>query len=264
MYLCKYKHEFNFVLILMNNSVMNNLSKILTKLINSDSRIIGNDTELSRLTGVPQPTIRRLRTGESPNPRAETIKPLADFFGISISQLRGEATIEIEGTLQKLQSEGEKNYVLTAFDTWDSNTPLRDDEVEIPFFREVELAAGNGSTMIQENNGFKLRFSKSTLSKSNVDAGMAACVTVSGNSMEPVLPDGSTIGVDTSKTSIKDGDMYAIDHDGQLRVKTVYRMPTGIRLKSFNNDEWPDENYNAEDSQKIKILGRVFWWSVLR
>ena len=57
--------------------------------------------------------------------------------------------------------------------------------------------------------GRKLRFGKYTLRKKNIDPASAACVTVSGNSMEPVLPDGSTVGVDTSARTIKDGDMYA-------------------------------------------------------
>ncbi|MBE0437786.1 MAG: helix-turn-helix transcriptional regulator, partial [Methylomicrobium sp.] len=151
---------------------------------------------------------------------------------------------------------------LGGFETWDNDTPLRDDEVELPFFREVELAAGNGRSEIIENHGLKLRFAKSTLKKQNVDPASAACVTVSGNSMEPVLPDGATIGIDTSKRQIKDGDIYAIDHDGHLRVKVLYRLPGGkVRLRSFNSDEWPDELVTQDE---FKILGRVFWWSVLR
>jgi phage repressor protein C with HTH and peptisase S24 domain len=151
------------------------------------------------------------------------------------------------------------------FDLWDSKTPLRDDEVELPFYREVELSAGSGRTEVQENHGLKLRFAKSTLRKMGVAKANAACVIVSGNSMEPVLPDGAAIGIDTSKTTLKNGDMYAIDHNGHLRVKLVYKTPNnGIRLRSFNSDEWPDEYYSGESVEKIKILGRVFWYSVLR
>ncbi|OUS52952.1 Cro/Cl family transcriptional regulator [Shewanella sp. SACH] len=150
------------------------------------------------------------------------------------------------------------------FELWDGDTPLRDDEVALPFFREVELAAGNGSTFVQENGGCKLRFAKSTLKKSNVDPQHAACVTVSGNSMLPVLRHGTTVGVDTSKKSIIDGEMYAIDHDGMLRVKMLYRTPGGgVRIKSYNNDEFPDEFIQPEKMQEIKIIGWVFWWSVL-
>jgi phage repressor protein C with HTH and peptisase S24 domain len=150
------------------------------------------------------------------------------------------------------------------FDLWDGTTELRDDEVALPFFREVELAAGHGSTFVQENGGCKLRFAKSTLKKSNVDPMHAACVTVSGDSMLPVLHDGTTVGVDTSKINIVDGKMYAIDHDGMLRVKILYRIPGGgIRIKSYNNDEYPDEFIQSEQMSNIKIIGWVFWWSVL-
>lgn len=152
---------------------------------------------------------------------------------------------------------------LGSIEPWDSATTLEDDEVELPFFTEVELSAGNGATQVQENHGPKLRFSKSTLKRHGVDPAHAACVNISGNSMEPVLPDGSTIGVDTSKTNIIDGKMYAIDHEGMLRVKSLYRLPGGIRLKSFNSDEYQDELYTGDKAKSIRIIGKVFWYSVL-
>jgi phage repressor protein C with HTH and peptisase S24 domain len=149
-------------------------------------------------------------------------------------------------------------------ETWDSSTPLSDDEVEIPFYMEVELAAGHGVSDIREYRGPKLRFAKSTLRKSSVDPTNAACVRVSGNSMEPVLPNGSTVGVDISKTEVTDGKMYAINHDGMLRVKTLYKLPGGgLRLRSYNIDEWPDERYEGDYIKQIKIIGKVFWYSVL-
>jgi phage repressor protein C with HTH and peptisase S24 domain len=150
------------------------------------------------------------------------------------------------------------------FELWDGDTPLRDDEVALPFYREVELSAGNGSTFVQENGGYRLRFAKSTLKKSRVESEHAACVTVSGNSMAPVLRHGTTVGVDTSKKTIVDGEMYAIDHDGMLRVKMLYRIPGGgIRVKSYNNEEFPDEFIQPQQQNQIKIIGWVFWWSVL-
>lgn len=152
----------------------------------------------------------------------------------------------------------------TGIESWDSSTELPPDEVELKFFTEVQASAGNGNMHIQENHGPKLRFSKSTLSRYNIDPKNAACIKVKGNSMEPVLPDGSTIGVDLTNTSIIDGKMYAIDHDGMLRVKMLYRLPGGgIRLRSYNTDEHQDEQYNGEEAKNIRIIGRVFWSSVL-
>lgn len=155
-------------------------------------------------------------------------------------------------------------YAVGRFDLWDSATEIRSDEVELPFFKEVELSAGNGSSVIKENTGFKLRFAKSTLKRQGVSADHAACVVVSGNSMQPVLPDKATVGIDTANTKVKDGEMYAVDHDGLLRVKILYRLPGGgMRLRSYNKDEYPDEDIPASHSDKLKVLGKVFWYSVL-
>ncbi|NWN92269.1 helix-turn-helix transcriptional regulator [Marinobacter adhaerens] len=151
-------------------------------------------------------------------------------------------------------------------DAWDSKTPLDDDEVELPLFREVELAAGAGQTEVIENRGAKLRFAKSTLARAGVQKEHAACAFVRGNSMEPVMPDGTCVGVNTGDTAIRDGEIYAIDHGGMLRVKYLHRRPGGgLRIVSQNAGEYPVEDIDADQmAANVRVIGRVFWWSVLR
>lgn len=152
-------------------------------------------------------------------------------------------------------------------DAWDSSTPLHPDEVELPLFREVELSAGAGATQVMKNHGAKLRFAKSTLRRAHVPPESAACAFVKGNSMAPIMPDGATVGVNTADTDIRDGEIYAIDHNGMLRVKFLHRKPGGgIRIVSQNSAEHGPEEYDADQvkHQNIRIIGRVFWWSVLR
>ncbi|GGY92249.1 hypothetical protein GCM10007169_06850 [Shewanella fodinae] len=58
--------------------------------------------------------------------------------------------------------------------------------------------------------------------------------------------------------------MYAINHDGMLRVKLLYTLPgNGLRLRSYNQDEYPDESYNDDQVKVIIVIGRVSWYSVL-
>lgn len=153
-------------------------------------------------------------------------------------------------------------YLDGPVDVWDDETPLGEDEVCVPFLKEVELSAGSGRTAIEQSSNRKLRFGRISLRNQGVDPSSARCVTVAGNSMEPVLRNGATVAIDAGNTRIVDGNMYAIDHDGQLRVKQLYRLPGGgIRVRSFNRDEHPDEEYTARQVQEqdFKILGRVFW-----
>lgn len=198
------------------------------------------------------------------SPKGANLIALAELLRVSPEWLvSGDEKVKFE--LSDRVGEYAKTYNLGEFDTWDSKTPLSPDEVEIPFYKEVELSAGNGSIVERETKGFKLRFAKSTLRRYSIQPEMAACVVVSGNSMEPVLPDQATVGIDTANTKIKDGDMYAIDHGGMLRVKVLHRLPGGgLRLRSFNRDEYPDEDCNPEQANHVKVLGRVFWYSVLR
>lgn len=147
-------------------------------------------------------------------------------------------------------------------EVWGDETPLPDDTVAVPFLKEVELAAGSGRVSVELNEQRRLRFGKYSLRNQGIDPASARCVSIVGNSMEPVLRNNSTVGIDLGNTKIIDGDMYAVNHGGQLRVKQLYRLPGGgLRLRSFNRDEHPDEEYTFDQvqSNEIVILGRVFW-----
>ena len=52
-----------------------------------------SDNELAERTGIPQPTISRIKNGDSRDPRDSTLRPLAKYFRLSISQLRGDVPL---------------------------------------------------------------------------------------------------------------------------------------------------------------------------
>jgi phage repressor protein C with HTH and peptisase S24 domain len=167
--------------------------------------------------------------------------------------------------LKVFQKESRMSDFFGEFDLWDGSTKLNDDEVALNLFKEVEMAGGAGRHEVIENHGLKLRFAKSTLKKRGVIEDNAACAILSGDSMEPVMPNGTTIGIDKGKTRIIDGKIYAIDHDGHFRVKMVFKLPGGgLRLSSYNKEDWPDERYSPEEARKIRIIGYVFWWSAFQ
>lgn len=54
-----------------------------------------SEAELGRKINVPRPTINRLVSGRTPDPRASTLKAIADYFEVSIDQLLGKQPLLI-------------------------------------------------------------------------------------------------------------------------------------------------------------------------
>lgn len=61
-----------------------------------------NPTILSERTGIPQPTVHRIASGESKDPRTSTVKPLAEYFGFTVADLKERDLVaESTGVLEK-------------------------------------------------------------------------------------------------------------------------------------------------------------------
>lgn len=199
-----------------------------------------NQTELGVAVGMSQAAVQKITSGKSKT--SSKIEQIAEFLGVNRIWLEfGE----------------QEDVVMGSFDVWSGEQEDDADEVSIPFFKDTELAAGNGLEPIDDHNGFKLKFAKSTLRRLGVEPCNAVCVSVKGDSMEPVLKDGSTVGIDKSKKRIVDGKMYAVSIRGLLKVKILVQLSSDtVRVKSYNSDEYPDEDITLGD---IVVEGRVFW-----
>ena len=69
---------------------MPTVAEILTMLMAREGL---SDNELAERTGIPQPTISRIKNGDSRDPRDSTLRLLAKYFRLSISQLRGDVPL---------------------------------------------------------------------------------------------------------------------------------------------------------------------------
>lgn len=231
--------------------------EVLTRLINASGR---RATEVAREAGVPQSTLSRILNGKIESPSDRQISRLATYFGVTSDQIRGREPLDIIRDERKRYAPN-SNAELVDMEIVEGDEPLRPDEVWLPILREVEFSAGNGATQVIENHGARERFSLPRLARKNVNPEHAALAVVKGDSMMPAIHDGATIGIDKGCRTITDGKIYALDHDGMLRVKRLYRLPLNrVRVVSENSDEYPEEVYSLGDPDAPKILGRVFWW----
>lgn len=213
---------------------------------------------LAEAVGMAQPSVWKLVSGGAKGSR-KTVQ-IAHVLGVRPEWLSdGIGPMRSDSNESNVAPESEWGKI----DVWDGKTPLRDDEVEVPFLKDIEFACGDGSYNEEDYNGFKLRFAKSTLRKigASTDGHGVLCFPARGNSMEPNIPDGTTVAINTEDKKIIDGKIYAISEDGWKRVKLLYRTgPDTVSVRSYNAEEHPPED---KPLSSIEIIGRVFWWSVL-
>lgn len=176
---------------------------------------------------------------------------LAHILRVNINWLRyNKGSMESDGVL-----ENRLNY--NNVKTFDINTGLDDDEVEIILYESIELAINNeGRIMNHDYKMEKLRFSRAFLQKKQILENNILCFPVSGNGMEPVIPKCAIVAVNTDDKRINDGSVYAICQSDFCRLRRLYRLPDNrVRIVSYNSQEFPDE---IEYLDKIKIIGKVF------
>ncbi|MBS7782419.1 MULTISPECIES: XRE family transcriptional regulator [Providencia] len=226
----------------------------ISERVKNKRMILGlTQSELADTVGTTQQSIEQLESGKTKRPRF--LPELAKALNCTVEWL-------ITGQEKKsdiLLPESDWGGV----EPWDSKTPLEADEVEVPFYKDIEFACGNGNCVDIDYNGFKLRFAKSTLRRigAPTDGSTIACFPASGDSMEPVIPNNAAVAIDTSNKKIIDGKVYAIDQDGLKRLKMLYRKPGGkLIIRSYNREEYEDEE---ADESSVIIIGRMFWYSVL-
>ncbi len=79
--------------------------------------------------------------------------------------------------------------------------------------------------------------------------------------MEPFIPDGATVAINTLDKRIVDGKVYAINQDGWKRLKLLYRTgPDKLSIRSFNSEEHPPEEVELSN---VEVIGRMFWSAML-
>ena len=158
------------------------------------------------------------------------------------------------------------NQNFQTVETWDSNTPLEDDEVKIPFFKDFSFACGSGSmNEYIANEKRKLRISKAILRNLSISKDNAVAATASGDSMVPTIQDGDTIHIDLGRKEIKDGRIFVICIGGLHYAKRLYNMPFGgVRIVSDNAIEYPEITLTAEERsiQDFQVYGWV--WQIVR
>ena len=191
-----------------------------------------------------------------------TAEKIAPFLGVTDAYLRAKVD---DPTPPTSDSSTPVNLVSQATADEEINAVYDPDEVKVPLYRMVSVCAGYGV-----DNGVctpevvrRIPLKRRDLGRSPDDAYIA--VEVSGTSMEPRIPDGSTVVVDTSRRKPQRGDVCYVrfrKNGGFEKDAVKFIYPTrdgGLELKSAEGSGFPSELFTKEDlrSGYVEIVGEV-------
>jgi len=233
---------------------MNQLADNIRRLMSVEDL---SENQLSRNTGVPQPTIHRVLSGKVADPRDGTLRPLAEYFGTSVEELRTGSPANRGSAREQVQA-----YRVKAIDGEDGLDPDREIAVaEV----DVLVSAGNGQRVPEfVETRYRMSYQLSWFQHVGAKPENVRVMRVTGDSMERTLFDGDRIAVNLADNkAIADGKVYVFTTGGvepDVKIKRLFKTSDGrLRVVSDNPDKalYPDEILSAEDAANVYVVGRV-------
>jgi SOS-response transcriptional repressor LexA len=163
-----------------------------------------NASELGRSIKLAQPIIHRLLTGKNVNPKLATIRPIADYFDVTISQLIGEDLLVLDNQV------GEGS-------TWKQVPVLSWGDV-------VSVVDGEQKVIVSEQVSTDACVSES-----------AYAVVIENTGLEPHFPKGAKVVVEPMRQSTDSDFLVVITGEGgDPHIRQVVSDGADSYLKSLN------------------------------
>ena len=205
---------------------------------------------LAKKIGRTKSTISRWESGER-NPKMFEMVELENALGISAetlmygtSEIKTTTLSEINRVSSKL-SEHRQEKVLD-FAQAELTDQNKENTIKLfPYNVQEKLSAGTGYDY-DGNGSYDVAYSDK-----EIDYDFASWVF--GDSMLPDYPNGDVALIKVCPFDY-DGDVYAVDWDGQSYIKKVYKEEDGLRLVS-TNEKYADKF--AAFSEEPRIIGKV-------
>lgn len=213
------------------------------------------------MCGLGQPTINRLLKGTTENPDLATVKKLADALRVPMAWLTDgpdDAPIPSSAAqaLPALHSNVSRVRQIVTYDSLDQIP--NGDFVLIPHI-DLNLATSPGEEPWKFAEKAPVPFVASFIKALGIQPKDAACISIDGRSMEPLLFHEDIAIIDLANKSIpSDGGVFAFAINDELMVKKLYRLPTGgVRIESRNSDYGPTFDLTKSQADSLWVIGRI-------
>ncbi len=220
-----------------------------------------NQSALHRDSGVPQPTINRILKGKGKKgPETDTVRKLAAACKVTFEWLN-----EGIGPMVRTEANQERAHYGNDSPHTNEGSPVKsveenEENLTISKVRKVKLRLSAGVTGFsveqEEEDSNPIYFRKDWLSARGFKPENLIALRVKGESMEPNLHGGDTVVINTSDTTPKDGDVFAVNYEGECVVKRLVRDAGTWWLSSDNTDQRRFQRKECSGEMCL-LIGRV-------
>jgi phage repressor protein C with HTH and peptisase S24 domain len=202
--------------------------------------------ELARRVGVTRATVSMWESGQIESLKDDNLLSLSDLLDVNprwLNSGRGpKRGLPLAGVVQMTEPAG--SYTL------------------LTRVQGAMLSALNGRVSWEhEEVDSSHAFRRDWMKRKGLAAGDCRILGVSDDAMAPYLRDGDVVLVNMADRGIRNGEVYAIAVDDELRVKRLTKRADGaLEVRSDNpSPQYPVEVVDRERVERLNIIGRVVW-----
>ncbi len=209
---------------------------------------------LARHVGVKPPSVSKWMNGETKQLEGTNLIRAAEYLECEPLWL-GQGT-----GAESVKPPAESNLSIGRLGTksWEDGDPLDEDTVEVVDLA-LPVSAGPGAPAWEPvKDGSMKRYKSSWIKRRNLKPEKLGTHIVRGNSMEPGIPDGAILTINTAIERIKHGKVHVIFFQDEFFVKRIFKESDGsLRIASDNPDKsrHPDWIITPDNADSLKVMG---------
>lgn len=231
---------------------MNTLAERIRLLI---KEVDNSPTKLAAIAGVAAPSVSDWLNGKTRSLKAKPALLVSEHFKVNQKWLT-----EGVGPMRDLSPSSNTQTASTQAESAPQliNLSEHPDLVSIPRVR-FKLSAGVSGFAVEpeDGNGKPVFFRRDWFEMHNYRPIKLFGVRVSGASMEPSLWDGDLVVINTDDTNPHDGDVFAMNYEGEMVIKRMRRDAGEWFATSDNSDQ---RRYSPKRcTEDVQIIGRVVY-----
>ena len=223
------------------------MNTLASRIIEAREALDISKAELARRVGVSRATVTMWESGQIESLRDDNLLLLAELLDISPKWLnsgKGARAVVAAAPADADADEAAANYTF------------------VTRVHGASLSAGGGRISWEhEEIDSSHAFRRDWLQRKGLAAKDCRIVSVEGESMSPFLRSGDVVLVHVTDHSIRNGEVYAITIDDELRVKRLVQRADGsVEIHSDNPlPEYAMELIAADQTDRLNVIGRVVW-----